>query len=151
VGPPVKSSFVRFDWWNEFVNADEIAYGLSPLNQASMAIEAGRLMLKRTQTLIEKHKSFAFETTGAANLHIRTLQRCRDNGYQTGLLFLYLSSPELAIERVKLRVSQGGHHIPETDIVRRYYKGIKMLFSNYIALADNIELYDNMAIALELS
>lgn len=128
---------------NEFVNADEIAHGLSPLNQNSVAIEAGRLMLKRIQTLTEKHKNFAFETTGAANIHIRTLQHCRDAGYQTGLVFLYLSSAELAIERVKLRVSQGGHTIPETDIIRRYYKGIKMFFSHYIDLANTIEIYNN--------
>lgn len=128
---------------NEFVNADEIAHGLSPLNQNSMAIEAGRLMLKRIQNLIDKRKNFAFETTGAAKLHIRTLQHCRDSGYQTGLVFLYLSSAKLALERVKLRVSQGGHDIPEIDIKRRYYKGLEMLFTGYIPIVDTIEIYDN--------
>lgn len=128
---------------NEFVNADQIAYGLSPFNQESLAMEAGRLMLKRINYLIEQHKSFAFETTGAALLHIRTLKRCRDAGYQTGLVFLYLPSVELAIERVKLRVSQGGHNIPEEDIRRRYHHGLNLLFSQYLDLVDTAEIYDN--------
>lgn len=103
----------------EFVNADEIARGLSPLNASSVAIEAGRLMLKRLHTLIEQRKHFAFETTGAGQGHIRTLERCRDAGYEISLAFLYLLSAEVAIDRVKLRVSQGGHDVPQPDIIRR--------------------------------
>lgn len=128
---------------NEFVNADEIAYGLSPFNPSSMAIESGRLMLKRISTLIANKKSFAFETTGAANIHLRSMGQCRQSGYQCDLMFLYLTSPELAIDRVKLRVAQGGHNIPETDIIRRYYRGLKLIFSQYIGLFDNSEVFDN--------
>jgi predicted ABC-type ATPase len=128
---------------NEFVNADEIAYGLSPFNPESMAIESGRLMLKRINNLVENKKSFAFETTGAARVHLRTLEQCRSAGYYCSLLFLYLSPVELAIQRVKLRVMQGGHDIPEKDIIRRYYRGLKTVFSNYIDVVDSVEIYDN--------
>lgn len=127
----------------EFVNADEIARGLSPLNASSVAIEAGRLMLKRLHALIEQRKHFAFETTGAGQGHIRTLGRCREAGYEISLVFLYLLSADFAIDRVKLRVSQGGHDVPQSDIIRRYNKGIKMFFTRYVPLADKVEIYDN--------
>lgn len=127
----------------EFVNADEIARGLSPLNASSVAIEAGRLMLKRLQTLIEQRKHFAFETTGAGHGHIRTLERCRDTSYEISLAFLYLLSADLAVDRVKLRVSQGGHDVPQADIIRRYHKGIKMFFTHHVPLADKVEIYNN--------
>lgn len=127
----------------EFVNADEIARGLSPLNPASMAIEAGRLVLKRIHTLVEHRKHFAFETTRAGHGHIRTLERCRQAGYDISLLFLYLSSVDLAVRRVKLRVAQGGHDVPQSDIIRRYRKGLKMFFNHYVPLADKVEVYNN--------
>ncbi len=127
----------------EFVNADEIARGLSPLNATSVAIEAGRLMLKRLHSLIELRRHFAFETTGAGHGHIRTLERCREMGYNISLVFLYLSSANLAADRVELRVSQGGHDVPQADITRRYNKGIKMFFTHYVPLADKVEVYDN--------
>lgn len=127
----------------EFVNADEIARGLSPLNASSVAIEAGRLMLKRLHTLIENQKDFAFETTAAGYGHIHTLKRCREAGYEIGLVFLYIATPVITIDRVKLRVSQGGHDVPQADIIRRYHKGIKNFFIHYAPLADKVEVYDN--------
>ncbi len=93
--------------------------------------------------MIEQRKHFAFETTGAGQGHIRTLERCRDVGYEISLAFLYLLSAEVAIDPVKLRVSQGGHDVPEPDIIRRYNKGIKMFFTRYVPLADKVEIYDN--------
>ncbi|MEI7669491.1 MAG: zeta toxin family protein [Pseudomonadota bacterium] len=128
---------------NEFVNTDEIARGLSPFNPSSQAIEAGRLMLKRVDSLIKNKQSFAFETTAAGSVHLRTLSRCRDAGYHVKIIFFYLSNASIALARVKLRTSQGGHDVPEVDIVRRYSKGMKMLINNYIKLADIVEIYDN--------
>jgi predicted ABC-type ATPase len=127
----------------EFVNADEIARGLSPLNPSAAASAAGRIMKERIDHLIENCQNFAFETTAAGVTRRLTMQKCRDAGYATGIVFLYLSSPALATERVKLRVSQGGHDIPEHQIISRYHGGIKNLFTIYVPLADVVEIYDN--------
>jgi predicted ABC-type ATPase len=127
----------------EFVNADEIARGLSPFNPNAAAAAAGRIMKGRLDHLIETRQNFAFETTAAGTTRRLILQKCREAGYVTGIVYLYLSSPELAIERVKLRVSQGGHDIPENQIISRYYSGIKNLFAIYVHLADEVEIYDN--------
>jgi predicted ABC-type ATPase len=127
----------------EFVNADEIARGLSPLNQNAAAAAAGRIMKERIDHLIENRQNFAFETTAAGTTRRLTMKKCREAGYVTSIVFLYLSSPALAIERVKLRVSQGGHDIPEQQIIDRFYRGIKNLFTIYAPLAGAVEIYDN--------
>jgi len=92
----------------EFINADEIAHGLSPFNPESVAIEAGRLMLKRWDELLEQQITFAFETTLATRIYVSRLKRAKQKGYQVKLIYLWLDSPELAIERVKGRVLEGG-------------------------------------------
>lgn len=127
----------------EFVNADEIARGLSPLNPNAAAAAAGRIMKERIDHLIGNLQNFAFETTAAGTTRRLTLKKCREAGYATSIVFLYLSSPVLAIERVKLRVSQGGHDIPEQQIINRFFGGIRNLFTIYVPLADVVEIYDN--------
>ena len=102
----------------EFVNADEIAKGLSPFNPESVAIEAGKLMLQRINLLLCQRKTFAIETTLATRSYASLIKRAHEKGYQVVLLFFWLSSPEMAIERVAKRVSEGGHNIPtETSVV----------------------------------
>jgi predicted ABC-type ATPase len=127
----------------EFVNADEIARGLSPLNQNAVVAAAGRIMKERIDHLVESRQNFAFETTAAGTTRRLTMRKCREAGYATSIVFLYLSSPALAIERVKLRVSQGGHDIPKQQIIDRFYRGIKNLFTIYVPLAGVVEIYDN--------
>lgn len=127
----------------EFVNADSIAFGISPFNYKSAQREASEIMLERIKHLTEQKMNFAFETTGAGKTHIHTLNRCRELGYHINLVFLYLPSPELAIERVRLRVLQGKHDIPKEDIIRRYKRGLDQLVSDFIPLANLIEIYDN--------
>src|SRR5580704_2136057 len=95
----------------EFINADEIARGLAPLHPESVAITASKLMLKRLRELFEADKSFAFETTAAGKNYIKYLKEAKARGYQLGLMFLWISSPEQAIQRVSKRVVQGGHHV----------------------------------------
>ncbi len=102
----------------EFVNADEIARGLSPFNPESVAFEAGRIMLQRIGQLIAAKKTFAFETTLSTRSYVNLVKRCKDLGYRIHLIFLWLSSPEFAIERVKARVTRGGHNMP-VDVIRR--------------------------------
>jgi predicted ABC-type ATPase len=127
---------------NEFVNADNIANGLSPFNPDSMAITAGKLMLTRIKNLIEEEKSFAFETTCAGRNHLQTLKKCKDQGYETNLIFLWLASTELAIQRVASRVKQGGHNIPANIVSRRYKSGLRNLLNIYIPFCDVVTVYD---------
>ncbi|CAN5308096.1 zeta toxin family protein [soil metagenome] len=128
---------------NEYVNADSMAYALSPFHPDTVAIQAGRLMLDRINNLASQNKNFAFETTLASKSFIHLIQKCRQSGYKTNLMFLYLHNTELAIERVKLRVSQGGHSIPPNTIIRRYKRGLKNLFGLYMPIIDNWWFYDN--------
>jgi len=99
----------------EFLNADEIARGLSPLNPGSVRIQASRLMLGRAEQLLSRRVSFAFESTLAAQTPRRLIQRAKATGYRIILLYFWLSSPELALKRVAERVDAGGHDIPEPD------------------------------------
>ncbi len=134
----------------EFINADEIARGLSPLNPDRAAIEAGRLMLNKIDKLIIKHSDFAFETTLATKSYVNTIKKSKLNGYQVTLIFFYLDSHELAIERVKNRVREGGHNIPEKTIIRRYNAGLKNLFNLYIPVCDYWMIFDNSNIQSDL-
>jgi predicted ABC-type ATPase len=109
----------------EFVNADEIARGLSPFNPEGSAVMAGRVMIERLRILMREERSFAFETTLSGTSHLRMLRECREAGYRLTLIFLWLCSPELAIERVRRRIREGGHAIPEDVIRRRYAAGIR--------------------------
>lgn len=127
----------------EFVNADEIARGLSPFNPESMAIEAGRLMLQRIEDLLEKGESFAIETTLATKSYVNLVKRAQQKGYRVSLLFFWLRSPELAILRVAERVQHGGHNIPEEVIRRRYLAGIRNLFQLFVPIVDYWDIYDN--------
>ena len=128
---------------NEFVNADEIAKGLSPFNQNKVAIQAGRLMLTRISELLEKGEDFAFETTLSTRSYVNTIKKAQKNGYFVTVLFFWLSSQDLAIERVKIRVEEGGHDIPENVIRRRYDLGIKNMFNLYIPISDYWMFIDN--------
>ena len=112
----------------EFVNADEIARGLSPFNPDSVAIEAGRLMLKRIDELLEKDESFSIETTLATRSYINLVRRAQAKGYVVKVLFFWLNSPELALLRIAERVSKGGHNIPAEIARRRYVAGISNFF-----------------------
>jgi predicted ABC-type ATPase len=129
--------------YNEFINADEIAKGLAPLNPESMALTASKLMIKRLKELLETDMSFAFETTAAGTNYVRHLKQAKSKGYAIDLTFLWLASPESAVLRVKERVRQGGHNIPEGSIRKRYFLGIKNLLTHYLPLADNASIVDN--------
>ncbi|MCH5227741.1 MAG: zeta toxin family protein [Muribaculaceae bacterium] len=126
-----------------FVNADEIAKGLNPLDPESMAIEAGRIMLNRINFLIEKRETFALETTLATRSYLKFIEKAKDLGYKVVLLFFWLESPDFAKERVTNRVKEGGHNIPEEVIERRYWLGLKNLFEIFMLKVDSWSLYDN--------
>ena len=127
----------------EFVNADEIAKGLSPFNPESVAIEAGRLMLQRMDDLLFEGEDFAFETTLATRSYVKFVERAQAKGYFVTLLYFWLPTPEQAIERVATRVSEGGHNIPSDVIRRRYANGIKNLTILYTPICNFWTIYDN--------
>ncbi|WP_226163575.1 AAA family ATPase [Hymenobacter terricola] len=104
----------------EFVNANEIARGLSPFQPETVSIQASRLMLGRLKELLAAGETFALETTLATRHYLRFIQAAREQGYLVRLLFFWLNSPDLAVERVAARVREGGHNIPEPTIRRRY-------------------------------
>jgi predicted ABC-type ATPase len=132
----------RFTGIVEFVNADEIARGLSPFNPEGAALAAGRVMLARMDQLIASRTAFAFETTCAGRGHAALIRRCQKSGYRVTLLFFWLPSPELAITRVAQRVAQGGHGIPVPVIRRRYAAGLRNLLRLYWPMADEGAILD---------
>jgi predicted ABC-type ATPase len=127
----------------EFVNADEIARGLSPFNPESVAIEAGRLMLSRIAELLRRNESFSIETTLATRSYFRLIKQAHRQGYDVTLLYFWLRTPEQAIERVAERVSKGGHNIPSDVIRRRYQEGLDNLFHIYMPIVDTWVLVNN--------
>ncbi len=129
----------------EYVNADAIAAGISPFRPESVAMEAGRVMLRRIRHLAGERQDFAFETTMASRSFAPFLRECREAGYTVHLLFVWLRSPELAIERVAHRVAAGGHHIPEEVVRRRYVRGIQNFLNLYVPIARTWDCMDNSA------
>jgi predicted ABC-type ATPase len=127
----------------EFVNADEIARGLSPFQPETVSFQAGRIMLQRIDELIYQNVDFAFETTLTTLSYKQTILAAKKKGYNITLLFFWLTNVDLAIERVKARVAEGGHNIPEETIIRRYKKGMYNLLNVFVSLCDYWLVIDN--------
>ena len=130
-----------------FINADLIAAGLSPFAPETAAVQAARLMLMEIARSAERGESFAFETTLSGLGYLRQIARWRASGYYVSIYFLSLPDAETAIARVKSRVRQGGHDIPEPVIRRRFASGIKNFLAAYRQAADDWMLYDNSGMA----
>lgn len=127
----------------EFVNADEIAKGLSPFQPEKASIDAGRIMVNRIEDLMAQKLDFAIETTLATKSYVRYIKKAQNEGYFVTLLYFWLDSPELAIKRVEDRVRSGGHNVPEDVIRRRYKSGARNLFSLYTPISDYWMVIDN--------
>lgn len=130
----------------EFVNADEIAKGLSPFNPEGVAIDAGKVMIQRITDLLAREETFAIETTLASRSLNNLVTKAQANGYSVKLLFFWLNSTKLAVRRVAQRVKEGGHNIPINVIKRRYAAGIRNLFKIYIPHVDNWLIADNSSV-----
>lgn len=128
---------------NIFINADEIARGLSPFDPSLSSIEAGRLMLKKINKFIPEKKDFAFETTLSSRTFRNTILYAKKFGYEVTLVFFWLNSVDLAYERVENRVIEGGHHVHRNVIERRYYAGLENLFNIFIPICDYWMIFDN--------
>lgn len=151
IAGPNGSGKTTASWWllqgvrkvPQFVNADAIARGLSAFDPESVAMEAGRAMIERLNSLEAIRSDFAFETTLASRSFAPRIRRLCSRGYEFSLYFFYLGSPDEAVARVAGRVAQGGHGVPEADIRRRYVGGLKNFFNLYQELTSHWEFYDN--------
>ena len=127
----------------EFVNADEIAKGLSPFQPEKVSFESGRIMLHRINELLKENENFAFETTLSTRSYVNFFKSAKELGYSVVLIFFWLESVDLALARVKVRVEMGGHDIPSVVVQRRYERGLENFFLLYKHLADSWVIYDN--------
>jgi predicted ABC-type ATPase len=127
----------------EFLNADLIAAGLSPLAPETQNVRAGRLLLMRIGELTDARADFSFETTLSGRTYVKRLSEAKANGYRLVLFFLWLPSAEMAVDRVETRVKEGGHGVPPEDIRRRFGAGLRNFFFLYRAIVDSWWLYDS--------
>lgn len=127
----------------KFVNADMIAQEISGVPGTAGDINAGRVLLEQLERLVTAGEDFALETTLSALTLAKRIQSWKDRGYEIDLIYIWLPSPDLAVERVAARVRFGGHHVPEETIRRRYVNGLSNLFRNYLALADSWRIREN--------
>ena len=127
----------------EFVNSDEFAKSFSPFDPGAASVTASRYMLMKINYLLDRKADFAVETTLATRSLLQIVRQAQQLGYETMVLYFWLNSPDLAIERVRDRVVSGGHNIPDAVIRRRYVMGLQYLFDVYIPVIDRWILADN--------
>jgi len=127
----------------EFVNVDLIASGLSPFDPERAALKAGRIMLEQIHSLAERRLDFGFETTLSGKTYVKVLEEVNKRGYLIHIFFLWISDVELALERIRLRVRNGGHHIPEDVVRRRFIRSLPNFLRIYKPLANSWVIFDN--------
>ena len=143
-----KTSFAReflpdYAECRNFVNADLIAQGVSPLSPETAAIHAGRLMLEEIDNFARRGADFGFETTLSGRAHLKLIRHLKSRGYGINIFYLWIPSVEVALSRVRERVSGGGHNIPDHIVRRRFGRSIRNFLSLYRALADSWILFNN--------
>lgn len=126
-----------------FLNADEIARGLSPLDPSLTAFKAGRLLLEEARRLLERGESFAIESTLSGKTYLAMLRDAKAKCYRFVLHYLVIGSPSQAVDRVALRVMLGGHDVPADDVRRRFDRSRKHFLEDYLPLADDWGVWDN--------
>ena len=126
-----------------FLNADDIARGISPQNVEGAALAAGRLLIEKMRLHTSEGRSFALETALSGKSFLPLLKSCKENGWTISLFYFWLPSPEHSIVRVANRVRQGGHSIPDEVIFRRFRTGLWNMRHLYLPLADTAAIYDN--------
>jgi len=126
-----------------FLNADEIARGLSPLDPSVVAFKAGRLLLSELRELIDRQETLALESTLSGKTYVKIFKEAKQRGYRIDLHFVWIPDVREAIRRVRQRVIEGGHDVPVEDIKRRFARSIQHLLDDYAPLANKWFLWDN--------
>ena len=126
-----------------FINPDLIARGLSPFAPDAALAKAGRLVLERIGEMGARKAAFAFETTLSGRSYIRVIRDLRAGGYRIHMFYLWIPGPELALLRIRERVQQGGHNVPDRDVRRRYGRTLNNLFNLYRPMLDTLRVFDN--------
>jgi len=126
-----------------FLNADEIAQGISPGEVSRVALSAGKEYFRRLDQLIDSRSTFVFESTLSGVGTARIIKNLKDSGFSVAITYLFLETPETCISRITERVSNGGHHVPDKDVVRRYWRSKKNFWLNYKDLADEWCIFTN--------
>jgi len=134
----------------EFINSDEFAKSLSPFDPDAASIMAGKYMLMKMEYLSKKRKDFGIESTLATRSLKATIRHAQENGYTVTIMYLWLRSPELAIQRVNARINLGGHKVQEETVIRRYRSGLINFFTEYRDLCDNWIFADNSDMKMQI-
>ncbi len=127
----------------KFLNADDIAREISPDAIDKVPITAGKIYFKRLNEYFNKNISFAVESTLSGNNIFRIISREKQQHYKIILIYTFLKNCSICIERVKNRVKNGGHNVPEKDIIRRYYKSLIKFWNEYKNNVDEWTLFYN--------
>ncbi len=127
----------------EYINADDIAKELNPKDISKVKISAGKETKRRIENCFKKKLSFVAETTLSGNNYIKTFEEAKELGYRIILLYTFVDNTKTCIERIKVRVKNGGHPVPDEDVIRRYKRSISNFWNKYKSLADEWLLYYN--------
>ncbi len=126
-----------------FINADLIANGLSPFDPDAGMLHAGRMVLERIAEFTQARTDFAFETTLSGRSYVPLLRGVKKAGFRLHLFYLWIPGPDLALLRIRDRVENGGHNVPERDVRRRFGRSLGNLFTLYRPLLDTLHFFDN--------
>lgn len=135
----------------EFLNADEIAVEMNPQDVQAVRLQAGKKFLKDIQDRIKKGRSFSLESTLSGSYLIKTIKLLKQKKYSVHIIYFFVDSPETAIMRIKMRVANGGHFIPDVDVIRRFRRSKNLFWNTYRLLADDWQLFFNGDEALSLT
>jgi len=127
----------------EFINADEVARSINPDDLQSVRVTAGKIVLKKLDDCLNKGISIAIESTLAGNFLLKHIKKAKDLGYQTAIIYVFLDNPQFNIERIRSRIRNGGHYIPDEDVIRRYHRSIFNFWNKYKDNVDTWEIYYN--------
>ena len=127
----------------DFINADELAKQINPDNIEAVRINAGKLTLKKIDEMLNSGNSFALETTLSGNYLVKFIHQAKGQDYNIVLIYSFLKSPETCIDRIRFRVEKGGHHVPDNDVIRRYYRSLKNFWYKYKDIADEWSVFYN--------
>ncbi len=127
----------------DFLNADEIARTINPEDLQAVRVQAGKEVLKKIDSMLLQKKSFAIESTLSGNFLVNKIKQAKNQGYNTALIYSFLKSPDTCIDRIKVRVRMGGHHVPDEDVIRRYYRSKKNFWFKYRNIVDEWTVFYN--------